>query len=79
MTTHKRTTLPNLAAKPNSTPDVFDALSMFYEALNDCDVFRVQAAFRHLEFLQDMQMLSGLNRDCGAILTGYERGEGRRS
>jgi hypothetical protein len=63
------------ADKNYMPPGIFEALKMYYEALEDCDEFRVHHALRNLEFLQDMQML---NTGHPATLSGRERGEGGR-
>ncbi len=63
------------ADKKSMQTGIFEALSMYYEALEDCDEFRLHHALRNLEFLQDMQML---NTGIPATLSGREPGEGRR-
>jgi hypothetical protein len=76
MTTHKRTTLPNLAGKPNSTPDALEAARMYLSAKHEGDDMRIEFAGRHLELIEYFQRLN-------TAFPGYseipERGEGRRS
>ena len=52
VTTHKRTTLPNLAGEPNST-----AIKMLFDAYLHQDQFLIQEAMKQLEFLDHLQRL----------------------
>jgi hypothetical protein len=69
MTTHKRTTLPSLNAKP----DVLEAVAMYLSAKHEGDEFRMEAAGRHLELIE---YFLSLNQ---GFPEWFESGSGRRS
>jgi hypothetical protein len=76
MTAPARSTAQNLRGQPSPTTDLFQALKLYFDARNAGDRFQAESWLRQAELIEYLQRL---NTDRRTILSGCERGSGRRS